>query len=112
MPIVRTLDDVARLDGQRVRILGQYRRADVRMARFGSPVYRGHVIVALEDERPVALLPVWQDNARRPLDEVQRLHGQTVAVVGTIWAAAPEDPAGGASPIGPCVDDVEALGAQ
>ena len=106
---VRTMADVLSLDGQRARILGVYRTVDVRMARIGAPVQRGHAIVVLADEQPLSLLPIWDDEARRPLDEAEALHGKTVQVVGTVWTSAAEDPSGGASPTGPCIDDVEAL---
>ena len=109
LPLVSTVDEVRACDGQRVQLVGVYRTADVRMARVGQKVLRGHAIIALEDGHAVALLPIWDDDARRPADESMTMQGKTVRVVGTMWLSAPEDPSGGASPTGPCVDDVEAL---
>jgi len=109
LPAISTSNDVHSYDGQRVQVIGEYRAADVRMARIGPKVLRGHAIIVLEDESCLAFLPIWDDNARRPADESISMQGKAVRVVGTVWTSAPEDPSGGASPIGPCIDDVEAL---
>ena len=109
LPEVCTIEGVCSLDRQRARVVGVYRTVDARMARIGATVHRGHAIIVLADEHTLSLLPVWDDDARRPLDEAGTLHGRKVQVVGTVWSSAPEDPSGGASPTGPCVDDIEAL---
>jgi hypothetical protein len=109
VPAVRGRADVSAHDGELARVFGTYREVDVRMRPEGEPRLVGHVAIELADGKRVSLLPVWDDDARRPEAEVARFRGRAVVVVGTVEERAPEDPDGGASPTGPCVWDVKAL---
>ena len=109
LPEIRTADDLHRHDGAQARVFGRYTQVDVRMRAVGAPQLLGHVALVLADGTPVALLPIWRPEARRPAAELARLDGQDVAAVGTIHAEAPAEPNGGASPLDPCLDPVTAI---
>lgn len=109
LPAVASAADVGANDGAQVRLVGTYTELDARMKQEPPPVYAGHVAIVLGDGSQVTLLPVWHKDALRPEDEIARLRGQQVEVVGTVFKRAPTDPRGGASPIGPAIFDVKSL---
>jgi len=71
----------------------------------------GHCRLRLADEATAAvlILPMWADEARRPVDEVARYEGRSVEIVGTAVLRAPPAPDGRASVVGPCLIEVEAV---
>ena len=109
LPAVRGVADLSAHDGELARVYGMYREVDARMRPSGAPRLVGHVAIELADGTRVSLLPVWDEDALRPEAEVARFRDRAVVVVGTVEKRAPEDPDGGASPLGPCFSDVKAL---
>ena len=109
LPVVDQENTMASYDGQMVRLVGKYTEADVRMKPVGEPKYIGHVSIVLEDNTRIALFPVWKDDARRPKAEVERFKDKKVVVIGTLYQRSPADPRGGASPLSPCLTDIQAL---
>lgn len=98
IPVCRSSEDMARLDGQLVRLHGVYRKKleQLSMPRPGRPapppVFRGFVVLELEGspeaydpslsaDQPT-LVQLGQD--ARPAEEVERLHDQRVSVQGRL----------------------------
>jgi hypothetical protein len=109
LPEVRARAGLEQHDFDEVRLVGRYTEVDVRMKATPPPRHDGHVAIVLSDGAYVSLWPVWHAEARRPRAEIEHLRGHLVVVVGEAHARAPEEPHGGASPLGPCVDDVKAI---
>jgi hypothetical protein len=109
LPRVTSIDELAARDGAEVRLVGTYVERDVRMKQAPPAVHHGHVAIQLADGKLVSLLPPWDDDARRPVAEVERFAGRQVEVVGTASRRGVADPDGGASLMGPTIDEVRAL---
>ena len=109
LPAIAQLQDAEAYNSQTVRLVGQYVERDVRMKRVGAPRYEGHVAIVLSDKTPVSLFPIWHKEARRPQAEIDRFKDRNVEVIGTFYCEAPTDPRGGASPLSPCLTDIQAL---
>ncbi|MEM9490576.1 MAG: hypothetical protein AAGC55_15620 [Myxococcota bacterium] len=109
LPAVTDKGDLAAHDGTRARVRGTFTEVDVRMRPTKPPQYIGHVSIELADKTRLSLLPIWHADALRPEAEIAALRNKTVEVVGTVRQRAPTDPRGGASPIGPCITDVQAI---
>lgn len=98
IPVCRSSEDMARLDGQRVRLEGTYRKKleQLSMPRPGRPApppeFRGFVVLELEGSPEVfdpslsadqpTLVQLGQD--ARPAEEVERLLDQRVSVQGRL----------------------------
>ena len=109
LPIVADKSGIAEHAGDRVRLVGRYTQLDVRMKPSPPPLYRGHVLIALDDRTGVLLEPEWRDEAIRPPDERRRLDGRRVEVVGMILPRAPRHPEGANSLAMPCLTDIESI---
>ncbi|MGM0577780.1 MAG: hypothetical protein ACQEXJ_18790 [Myxococcota bacterium] len=109
LPLVASADVIAAHDGETVRVEGTYVQVDVRMAKIPPPRHVGHAAVELPDGRRVHLFPIWHEEGKRPAAETERFEGRRVIAVGTLHEQAPEEPHGGASPLVPTLDPVEAL---
>ncbi len=111
LPALRSIEDLRALDGQRVRAVGTWEQYDPRKLPRGAPLYMGHCRLRLADEATAAVLvlPMWADEARRPMDEVALYEGRSVEIVGTAVLRAPSAPDGRASVVGPCLIEVEAI---
>jgi hypothetical protein len=109
LPRVTTAAELAARDGDEVLLVGTYVERDVRMKAAPPPVHHGHAAIQLGDGKLVALLPSWDEDAVRPADEAARFAGKQVEVVGTISKRGIADPEGGASLMGPTIDEVRAL---
>jgi hypothetical protein len=110
-PCCATPDDVARLDGRRVTVTGIYRPRAVTMrpAAPGGPRPR---TVAIETEGGDLMLGVYHaEEGRRPTEEIDRLEGRRVRVVGVVHARTPTqlspDGVPMATMIGPYIGGVE-----
>lgn len=102
-PLVATKADVDRYDGDMVRVVGRYTEIDVRKAPTKTPAYDGHVAIELEDGTRVLLLPVWDQEAIRPPEEIAHCKDQQVVVEGTIAKTAPSSRDGRANLLMPCL---------
>ncbi len=102
-----TTEDVGRLDGRRVAVVGTYVQMDARMLPEPPPEYEGHAAVRLADGGEVWLEPSWSDAAIRPAEERERFTGREVEVVGLLHAEAPEAPEPVAQIVSPCLSPVE-----
>ncbi len=103
--ICRVMADVSRLNGQLVRLVGIYKRADPLDLRKkqvrvpGEPPSRRAWIV-LSDGEKVLLEPSWAGaEGNRPEAEIQLLEGKEVVVTGTIFRVTPAIPPGGKYPV-------------
>lgn len=109
LPLINQLTQAEAYDGQIVRVVGKYAESDVRMKPIGTPRYVGHVSIVLADNTRVSLFPVWDNDARRPQEEIDRFKDLEVEVIGTFHRESPVDPRGGASLLNPCLTDIKAL---
>ncbi len=109
LPLINQLEQLNAYDGQQVRLVGKYVESDVRMRPTGTPRYVGHVSIVLSDNTHVSLFPIWDQDARRPKEEIDSFKDQEVEVIGTFYLQAPVDPSGGASPLSPCLTDIKAI---
>ncbi|HVB97258.1 MAG TPA: hypothetical protein VNG11_05965 [Chloroflexota bacterium] len=90
VPVVSREEDIAALDGQKVRVVGCYEQIDVRMNPKPPPRYSGHVSIKLDDGTKVLLYPVWDKRARRDQNEIAQCEGKQVEATGVLHATAPE----------------------
>ncbi len=95
--------DIERLFGQVVRLCGTYHRADPldlrkKQVRHEHEPPCRRVWIVLQDQTYVLIEPSWAEGDR-PEDEILRLEGKQVAVIGTILANSPENPDGEDYPV-------------
>jgi hypothetical protein len=108
-PRITRGSDIAVCDGELVEVRGIYISLDVRRIPRPPAQYIGYVAIRLADDELVLLEPSWYPSARRGDAERKTCEGQTVAVVGTLYAEAPDNPDGGVSIRMPCLADVETV---
>ncbi|MGB0590623.1 MAG: hypothetical protein ACPGU1_13175 [Myxococcota bacterium] len=109
LPLVTDEESLDDADEVVARLRGKYVQVDVRRRPVAPRQLRGHVSIVLSDGTSVSLFPIWHADARRPEEEIAAFEGLQVQVVGTAYYEAPSDPAGGASPMSPCVMDIKAM---
>lgn len=109
LPIVTGEESLDDADEAVALLRGKYVQVDVRRRPSPPRQLNGHVSIVLADGTSVSLFPIWHADARRPEEEIAAFEGQHVQVVGTAYYEAPSDPAGGASPMSPCVMDIKAM---
>lgn len=103
--IIKTRPDIERYSGQEADLIGIYRKVDVRMRQTGTPVYKGHVSIFLEDDTEVMLLPTWDKAAIRKPDEIKKYDGKLVQVK-CIVQPYPPNPENFAMAMIPCITKV------
>lgn len=104
-----TRDDIAKLSGQRVKVIGTYGQVDSRMRPRGKPLHLGHVDVTLEDGTGILLGPSWSAEARRSPEERAAYDGARVEVTGILHRESPRPPMEMAYRIGPTLSPVESI---
>lgn len=109
LPRCESQQDIQKLSGSRVRVVGTYHQVDMRMRPKPPPQYRGHAAVRLADGTQVLLEPAWSEAAIRDSEERTRYDGQRVEVTGVIHERSPEPPEPAAHPINPTLSPVEAI---
>lgn len=102
LPLCKSAADMGRLDGQRVRVIGVYRRELVARKQGEAPThFLGTVQLELEGKATDYDAKKWKDLGAlislgadpRPADEVTRFADQKVAVEGKLLLRpAPTDP--------------------
>jgi hypothetical protein len=101
LPLCKTGADLARLDGQRVQVIGIYRRELVARKQGEPPtLFLGHVTIELSGRTTDYDPSRWDEpaavslgTAPRPADEVARFADQRVAVEGRlVLDPPPADP--------------------
>lgn len=107
-PVCRTKADIEAHDGERVAVVGTYKQVDMNAHPRRDPVYVGHVGIEIEDTT-VHLGPSWDDDTKRPDEEIDRLEGDQARVVGKIQADMPEPPQERFMFTGPCLHPVDVL---
>ena len=118
LPLCKTGADLARLDGQRVRVVGTYRRELVARKQGEPPaLFLGHVMIELsgrttdyDPSRWDAPAAVSLGTAPRPADEVDRFADQPVAVEGRlVLNPPPPDPEAASERLPPTLFDLGAV---
>ena len=116
LPTCATLADCKLHEGQRVQIIGEYAVWDPLPMRAKDQPPARQVLVRFGDGAEGPYLGAWgEDDHQRPLDEIARLNGKRVRVVGTFRSAMPKragEPPHAASFDGPCVHPVESIAAE
>lgn len=118
LPLCKTGADLARLDGQRVRVVGTYRRELVARKQGEAPtLFLGHVTIELagrttdyDPARWDAPAAVSLGTAPRPTDEVAQFADQPVAVEGRlVLNPPPPDPEAASERLPPTLYDLGAV---
>ncbi len=109
LPRCELQQDIHKLSGSRVRVVGTYHQVDMRMRPKPPPQYRGHAAVRLADGTQVLLEPAWSKAALRSPEERMLYEGKRVEVTGIIHARSPSPPEPAAHPINPTLSPVEAI---
>ena len=105
---IRERADIERLDGERVSAIGRYVAIHAPVKGDLDPTgERDHAVVVLDDDTQVYLEPIDDPRSARPSDEIDRLDGQLVLVIGRMHRYMP---ARGATLVAPCLADLEAIG--
>ncbi|BAY29689.1 hypothetical protein NIES2107_15330 [Nostoc carneum NIES-2107] len=95
LEIVKNRNDLMRLNGQRVKLIGRYtsRSWKPNPESTGIPGFQGLYIksqVVLEDETKVSIYPSWNKQSLRSPDEVEKYNNQIVEAIGVVeFDAAP-----------------------
>jgi hypothetical protein len=118
LPLCKTGADLVRLDGQRVRVVGTYRR-DLVARKQGEPptLFLGHVRIELsgrttdyDPSRWDAPAAVSLGTAPRPADEADRFADQSVAVDGRlVLNPPPPDPEAASERLPPTLFDLSVV---
>ena len=120
LPLCKTGADLARLDGQRVRVVGIYRRELVARKQGELPtLFLGHVVIELagrttdyDPRKWDAAAEVSLGTEPRPADEVARFADQTVTIEGRLVLNPPAaDPEAAAESLPPTLFDVGTVSA-
>jgi len=109
LPRCETHQDIQKLSGSRVRVVGTYHQVDMRMRPKPPPRYVGHAAVRLSDGTQVLLEPAWSKAALRGSEERTLYDGKRVEVTGVIHERSPSPPEPAAHPINPTLSPVEAI---
>ena len=105
--LVRTKEDVDRMDGQNVVAIGDYEAIPAPMKgkpKKGLP--KDHALLRLVDGTRVYLEPLDSKKSRRPRAELDQFNGQRVHVAGI---AHKQMPARGAGLIAPCLSEISEI---
>jgi hypothetical protein len=107
IPIVRNESDVKAYAGAVADVEGIYQQEDVRMMQVDPPVlFRGHVVVVLEDGCKVFLYAPASPDALRSQAEIQAHEHKKVRVRGLLYPTIPQP---GAIQVAPCLVDVQSI---
>jgi hypothetical protein len=104
---VRTKEDIKLLDGQKVKVVGTYRRMYLPVsARPGAktvPTQKAEIV--LEDGAEVFIYPLWDKRSQRTDKELEKNEGKKIEISGTILNEQGNDPQvpQAARIVGPCV---------
>jgi hypothetical protein len=113
LPKCTTLAQCKQHEGQRVQIVGEYAVWDPLPVRAKDQPPARQVLVKFADGSEGPYLGAWGEaDHMRPLDEIAKLGGKRVRVVGTFRSAMPKDPSSppqAASLDGPCVHPIETI---
>jgi hypothetical protein len=118
LPLCKTGSDLARLDGQRVQVVGTYRRELVARKQGEPPtLFLGHVTIELsgrttdyDPSRWDAPAAVSLGTAPRPGDEVAHFADQQVAIEGRlVLNPPPVDPEAASERLPPTLFDLGAV---
>jgi hypothetical protein len=112
LPTCATLAECKQHEGQRVQIAGAYTVWDPLPVRAKDQAPARQVLLKLADGTDGPYLGAWgTDDHMRPLDEIAKLNGKRVRVVGTFRSAMPKHPGPehAASFDGPCVHPIESI---
>jgi hypothetical protein len=113
VPVCTTMAECSARDGERVHVVAVYTVWDPlpQRARNHPPAQQVMLVFGPEDEGP--FLGAWgHEGHMRPLDEIARLDGKKVRVIGKFLREMPPhptDPPEAASLAGPCIHPVEAI---
>lgn len=118
LPLCKSGADLARLDGQRVRVVGIYRR-ELIARKQGEPatLFLGHVAIELAGRTTDYDPQRWDEpasvslgTAPRPSEEVQRFSDQQVAVEGRlVLNPPPDDPEAASERLPPTLFDITSV---
>ncbi|HEV7475358.1 MAG TPA: hypothetical protein VGN90_14990 [Pyrinomonadaceae bacterium] len=112
LPQCRAIDECRAYDGKRVQLFGVYTPWSPANPKAFDPE-RQAVRIQLGADLGPFLEPFWNPGAARSADEIARLSGKVVRVVGVFRANMPSDPSessGVAAAIGsPCIQNVESI---
>ncbi|WP_224370951.1 hypothetical protein [Hyalangium versicolor] len=103
------MQDVQRLSGRRVRVVGTYHQVDMRMKPKPPAQYRGHAAVRLGDGTDILLEPGWSKAAIRSQAERERHDGKHVEIIGVLHEQSPAPPEPAAYVVGPALSPVESI---
>jgi hypothetical protein len=118
VPCCASADDLARLDGKRVLLDGIYRARFVTMRpgddeRRRAAGERPTTAGIATEAGPVVMLGIYHDRAAaRPAEEIERLDGRHVVVMGRLHAHTPPAPGPAATMTGPYIDAIERIDVQ
>ena len=106
LPRCDSKEDLQRLSGKNVVLIGTYVEIDSRMKATPPPQYTGLAAVQLKDGTQIMLEPSWSLPAQRPLEERQRLAGRKVELKGTLHRRTPAPHQLRSFLVNPCVSSV------
>ena len=87
---IRDRADIERLDGERVHAIGRYEAIAAPVKGDLDPTAeRDHAVIVLDDDTAVFLEAVDDPRSARPGDEIDRLDGQRVLVIGRVHRYMP-----------------------
>ncbi len=105
--VVRTREDLTRLDGQAVTAIGVYEAiAQPMKGKVKKELPKDHALLRLDDGTRVYLESLDSRKSRRREAELNRFDGRRVYIYGT---AHKQMPARGASLIAPCLSDISEI---
>jgi hypothetical protein len=112
LPVCTTIDECYALDGKRMQLIGVYTPWNPSNPKARDPDRQAVRIQLGEDAGPL-LEPYWDARAVRPPDELARLSGRRVQVVGVFRSTMPPDPSAppgvAAAMGGSCIQSVESI---
>lgn len=108
-----TLAECKQREGQRIQIAGEYVVWDPLPSRAKDQPPAQQVVVRFADGSEGPYLGAWgEPDHMRPLDEIAKLKGKRVRVVGTFRSVMPKNassPPHAASFDGPCIHPIETI---
>lgn len=120
IPVCKSGADLARLDGQRVRVEGVYRKEMSSAKKGGAESCHGQALIELTGrttdydlERFDAPATVSLGVAPRPDEEISKLEGQSVTVEGRlVLNPPPADPEAASERLPPTLFDIATISAK
>ncbi len=105
--LVRTKNDIERLNGQTVKVVGTYRRTylPVSARPNAKTIPTEKATIVLEDKTEIFIYPLWDERSDRNAEELEKNEGKKVEILGKILAEQGNDPITpqAARIVGPCV---------